>query len=235
MFTCASSRALHLELTSDMKALAFVRAFERFTARRGTPDVIVNDNFKTFKSAVVKKFMLCLGVRQKFILRASPWWGAFYERLVRSVKTSLKKILGKSMLSYEELETVLLKIESVINGRPLAYLSEDDLGDVLAPNHLMYGRNIRKKSNALVPESVVQDLSKRYRYISKLVNDQWKRFSRVCLNELQHHINRKEKHSKNNVLNVGDIVLIKDEKKVPRTQWRIRKIKRLVIGKDAQV
>ena len=35
--------------------------------------------------------------------------------------------------------SVLLKIESVINGRPLAYFSEDDLGDVLTPNHLMYG------------------------------------------------------------------------------------------------
>ena len=75
LFTCASSRALHLELTPDMKVLAFVRAFERFTARRGTPDVIANDNFKTFKSSLVKKFMLCLGFRQKFILPASPWWG----------------------------------------------------------------------------------------------------------------------------------------------------------------
>ena len=34
---------------------------------------------------------------------------------------SLKKILAKSMLSYEELETVLLKIESVINGCPLGH------------------------------------------------------------------------------------------------------------------
>ena len=32
----------------------------------------------------------------------------------------IKKILGKSLLIYEELETVLLKIESVLNGRPLA-------------------------------------------------------------------------------------------------------------------
>ena len=59
------------------------------------------------------------------------------------------------MLSCEELETVLLKIESVINGRPLAYLSEDYLGDVVTPNHLSYGQNIRLKSNAVVPESIV--------------------------------------------------------------------------------
>ena len=56
------------------------------------------------------------------------------------------------------------------------------------------------------------------------------------MNELrQHHLNRKEKHSKNNVLNVGDIVLIKGEENVPRTKWRIGKINKLVIGKDAQV
>ena len=67
----------------------------------------------------------------------------------------LKKILGKSLLSYEKLETALLKIESVINGRPLAFLSEDDLGDAFTPNHLMYGRNIRTKGNAAVPESIV--------------------------------------------------------------------------------
>ena len=102
---------------------------------------------------------------------ASPWLGEFYERLVRSVKTSLKKILGKSLLSYEGLVTVLLKTESVINGRPLAYLSEDDLGDTLTPNQLMYGQDIKTKSNAVVPESIVQDFSKCYKYISKVVND----------------------------------------------------------------
>ena len=56
------------------------------------------------------------------------------------------------------------------------------------------------------------------------------------MNDLrQHHINRAEKHSKGNALNVGDIVLIKGEENVPRTQWRIGKINKLVIGKDAQV
>ena len=39
LFTCVSSCALHLELTPNMKALAFIRAFKRLTARRGTPDI----------------------------------------------------------------------------------------------------------------------------------------------------------------------------------------------------
>ena len=69
------------------------------------------------------------------------------------------------------------------------------------------------------------------------MNDQRKGFSKVYFNEpRQHHIIRKEKHSKDNILNVGDIALIKgEEENVPRTQWRIGKINKLIIGKDAQV
>ena len=51
LFTCAVSRALHLELVPDMTTEAFLRCFKRFTARRGTPLKIVSDNSKTFKSA----------------------------------------------------------------------------------------------------------------------------------------------------------------------------------------
>ena len=63
-----------------MKSPAFIRGFKRFISRRGTPEEIINDNFKTFKSKEVKTLMTCLHVRQKFILPASPWWGGFYER-----------------------------------------------------------------------------------------------------------------------------------------------------------
>ena len=136
------------------------------------------------------------------------------------IHTTWLTLVGWVLRAISEIsENVIKKIESVINGRPLAYLSEDDLGDVLTPNHLMYGRNIRTKSNVVVPESIVQDFSNSYKYTSKLFNDQWKRFSRVYLNELrQHHISRKEKHSKNNVLKVRDIVLIKGEENGPRTK-----------------
>ena len=56
--TCATSRAIHLELVPDMSSYRFVRGFKRFIARRGIPDVVIHDNVKTFKSAIVKKFML---------------------------------------------------------------------------------------------------------------------------------------------------------------------------------
>ncbi len=90
LLTCASSCAVHLELVPNMSVDGFLRGFKRFMARRGI-GTIISDNFKTFKSAEVKKFMMLQGVTQKFILPASPWWDGFYERLVRSVKTCFKE------------------------------------------------------------------------------------------------------------------------------------------------
>ena len=78
LLTCATSRAVHLELTPDLSIPSFLRGYRRFAARRGTPDKIINDNFKTFKSDDVKSFMATQGVEQQFFLPASPWWGGFY-------------------------------------------------------------------------------------------------------------------------------------------------------------
>ena len=73
LLTCASSRAIHLELVPDMSVSSFLRGFKRFMARRGVPDVIVNDNFKTFEAVEVTRFMVSHGITQRFILPVSPW------------------------------------------------------------------------------------------------------------------------------------------------------------------
>ena len=51
LFTCSTSRALHLELVHDLSTIAFIRCLRRFIARRGTPVSITSDNAKTFKKA----------------------------------------------------------------------------------------------------------------------------------------------------------------------------------------
>ena len=38
LFTCATSRAIHLELTPDMLIPLFLRGFKRFSSRHGMPD-----------------------------------------------------------------------------------------------------------------------------------------------------------------------------------------------------
>ena len=75
LLTCTSSRAIHLELVHDMKAPAFIRAFKRFIARCGLPDIVISDNFKKLKSIEVKRFMMNNNITQKFISSVAPWIG----------------------------------------------------------------------------------------------------------------------------------------------------------------
>ena len=98
-----------------MSISSFIRAVKRFVSRRGMPDWVLSDNFKRFNSIEGKNYFVKHGVKQSFILPASPWWGGFYERLVRSVKLTLRKTLGKSFLTFEEVQTILCKIEYLIN------------------------------------------------------------------------------------------------------------------------
>ena len=53
LFTCATTRAVHLELVPNLRAESFTRALIRFKGRRGTPALIVSDNGKTFKDSRV--------------------------------------------------------------------------------------------------------------------------------------------------------------------------------------
>ena len=76
---------------------------------------MIDDNATTFKSKRVASFLLQKGVQHSPILPASPWWEGFYERLVRSVKTPLKKVIGTAKLTFKEENTALIKIEGIIN------------------------------------------------------------------------------------------------------------------------
>lgn len=236
LLTCATSRAVHLELIPDLDSNATIRGLKRFFARRGIPDLVVHDNFKTFRGACVKEFLLRVGVKQRPILAKAPWWGGFYERLVRTVKLSLVKVLRKAKLTFEELMTVLCEVEAVVNGRPLVYASEDDLGEPLSPNHLIHGRNVNRPAGVLTDVEVVSvlDMSKRLKHLRGVVDQFWNKFSNLYLNELrQKHIySAGNERSSSVAVSVGDVVVIKEEPPVPRSRWRVGVVLELVVGDD---
>ena len=76
-------------------------------------------------------------IQWKFNTEAAPWTGGLFERLIKSVKRCLKKVLLNARLNYEELLTVLKEIESIVNNRPLIYLYDDVNQDILTPNKLL--------------------------------------------------------------------------------------------------
>ncbi|XP_020605307.1 uncharacterized protein LOC110044129 [Orbicella faveolata] len=141
IFTCASYRAIHLEIVPDLSTSSFMRCFKRLIFRRGLPQFIISDNGKTFKGSSLKTFLEENGVTWKFNVPRAPWRGGFFERMVRSVKHCLKKTLGASRVDYEEFETTLVEVEGILDSRPLTYVTED-FEEPLTQSSLCIGRRL---------------------------------------------------------------------------------------------
>ena len=153
LFTCCVTRAVHLELVPDTTTTTFIRSLKWFSARRGLPRRIVSDNAKTFKAASrliktifnhkdVKDYLSHTGVEWTFNLEKAPWWGGLFERMIKSTKRCLRKMIGQAKFSFDEMHTAIVEIESIINSRPLTFLNSDDTEEPLTPSHLMVGRRI---------------------------------------------------------------------------------------------
>ena len=179
LFSCCVTRALHLDLVKDLSATKFLRCLRRFSARRGTPALIVSDNAKTFKATAraLKKLFNCetlqgyLGenrIEWKFNLERAPWWGGFFERMVQSVKRCLRNVLGNARLTFDELLTTLVEVEGTLNSRPLTYVYDEVGSEPLTPSHLMVGRRLMSMPDGEVgDDSDGEYCNKRFQYLTK--------------------------------------------------------------------
>ena len=249
LFTCCVTRAVHLELVHDLTAATFLRCLRRFVGRRGAPKIMVSDNAKTFKAAAkalrelytnkeVKNSLTNKGIDWRFNLERAPWWGGFFERLIGLVKVSLRKVLGNSRLTFDELRTVLVEVEANLNARPLTYEYDEVSNEVLTPSHLLYGRRITTlpDSTEVDVSELGQDSSKknsivRFKYLSTILEHFWSRWKREYLANLRefHKIGVPERESV--VVKPGDVVIVYEQGK-KRGEWKTGVVKELIEGKD---
>ena len=195
LFTCTSTRAVHLKLCHDLSAQEFQRALKEFVARRGCPQIIVSDNGKTFvttgkwlsklrKDQRLANYLGALEIKWKFNLARAPWWGGFFERLIGIMKRSLSKVIGQSLLTFQELEEVLLDVEMTMNNRPLMYQGEEFEKPVLTPNTLLRGEAIPILEEDL--ENVGEEnVSKRMKFVEKSKQHLRKRFMKEYVHALE--------------------------------------------------
>ena len=143
---------VHLEVTKTQAANEFQRKLNVFIVHRARPRVIISDNAATFRTTAkwikiirrsekLENFLAREEVRWQFNLAKSPWWGGLYERLIREIKRTLYKTLGRSHLSFDALESVILDIERNLNNRPLTYVESEIGEEVLTPSIIMCGTN----------------------------------------------------------------------------------------------
>uniref|UniRef100_A0A914PRM3 Integrase catalytic domain-containing protein n=1 Tax=Panagrolaimus davidi TaxID=227884 RepID=A0A914PRM3_9BILA len=243
LLTCFCTRAVHLEIVPDMTTDAFLRAFRRFCARKGCPRYILSDNAKQFKLAselvqgnlqTVQQQMVNKGITWKFIPELSPWMGGLYERMVGIVKNSLRRALGKRILTYDELSTILCECENIVNSRPLTYVQSESGDHILRPCNFIFPLEIYNPAEELdtsdtewLPSATTaSNLWNKWKLSQAVLNKFWTLWHTEYLSYLKErtqYIHPAPHATNKQVPTVNDIVLIATEF-APRNTWPLARI-----------
>lgn len=236
---CFKTKACHLELVSDLTTEAFILALRRFISRRGKPKEIFCDNGSNFVGAsrelqrsidsdLVLDFSANEGIKFHFSPAYAPNFGGLHEAGVKIAKSLMKKVVGNSHLTFEELTTLFAQIEAVMNSRPLTPLSSNpfDLSP-LTPGHFLIGRPL---TSLPAPDLQGANPNRLHRYarIEQARQHFWSRWSHEYIAELHQRTKWRTRHED---LRPGQLVLIKDEQ-TPPLKWPLGRIHRLYPGSD---
>lgn len=246
VFICFCTKAIHLELCSELTTNSFRAAFTRFIGRRGLPQKVMSDNGTNFVGAerslrqeyddfireaatdIVEKYN-SHGFHWSFIPPNAPHMGGLWEAGVKSFKLHFRKVANTQKFTYEEFSTLLARIESVLNSRPLSPMS-DDPNEYLAltPGHFLRGAPL-----VAAPEAPAETLTLRDRWerLKSLHHQFARRWKDEYLKEIQKRY--KWQHQEENI-RVGQLVVIKDDL-LPPCEWRLGRITKIYFGSDGLV
>lgn len=178
----------------------------RFFNSFGTPKKIISDNRGAFVSDETQLFIGNRNVKCGFDHEATPWAGGFFERLFKSVKRWLRKILWKAKINFVETNTILINIQNVLNNRPLTVQ--------LVPNDFTLRRRINNDNidddNTNYDES--ETGTRRYRYVQHLIDTFWKQRQAEYLQELREKQLKHSKLSSKYEISTHDITITQQDK-----------------------
>lgn len=112
VYVCMASKAVHLEIVSDLSTQGFLGSFRRFIGRRGCPTNLFSDNGTNFtganheladlyelvKSPIYQDKMInyasTKGIEWHFIPPRAPHFGGLWESTVKMFKHYFKRTIG---------------------------------------------------------------------------------------------------------------------------------------------
>ncbi|KAL0895330.1 hypothetical protein ABMA27_011472 [Loxostege sticticalis] len=226
LFTCLTTRAVHIEIVSSLSTDSAIMALRRMGARRGWPQVMYSDNATNFRGAdkelreavtewepSLRDYALTQRIEWLYISPGAPHQGGAWERMIRSVKSALRVTLNEKAPRDEVLHTLLVEVEHTMNARPLTHVpvSADD-PEALTPNHFLVGG-----SHGLPITGPCETATKKtWRVAQALADEYWRRWLKEYLPEL---IPRRGARDVNEAaIKPGDLVIVADHT-LPRNVW----------------
>ena len=242
IFTCMSSKAIHIEAMDDMTTDCFINTLRCLIAIRGPTRQIHTDRGTNFVGAAhelhrqltknkdLQKFSNKQNIEFVTNTPYSSHMGGIWERRIRAVRNALTGLLKghEARLDSSSLRTLFYEVMALINCRPIAVAND---GSILHPNMLL-----TMKSNVVLPppgnfeESDVY-CRKRWQQVQGLANEFWLRWKKEYLQSLQP---RQKWSNKQPELSIGDLVLIKDDM-IHRSEWPLGRITETIASKDGLI
>ncbi|XP_018359704.1 PREDICTED: uncharacterized protein LOC108758957 [Trachymyrmex cornetzi] len=247
LFICLNTRAIHLELVTDLTTEAFLAALRRFTGRRGICSRLISDNGTNFvgasrelkelyaflkeKEDTIQTLLAKQKIEWSFIPPRAPNFGGSWESAIKIVKRKFYAVTKGLVLTFEKCYTLLVEIEAVVNSRPITPCSNDpqDLS-VLTPAHFLVGDFLFQPVQRNYVDVFDKYLS-RWQHLQKVRQDFWRRWQTEYLMEQQ----RRSKWVRGTTaLTKGTLVLLKDER-LPPLQWHVERITEEHPGADGVI
>jgi len=165
------------------------------------------------------------GIKWNFNPPKAPHMGGCWERLIKSVKTALRSVMRSQYPKDEELQTFLVRVEFIINSRPLTHVSVDPIDlQPITPNHFL-----REAFKIHIEED--QLCKKQLARIKTLLDCFWKRW----VHEYIPCLTRRCKwHKRTEPPKIDDLAIMVDENNA-RNTWPLGRISATYPGKDGQV
>ena len=244
LFTCMSSRAVHVEVLESMDTDAYINALRRFVSRRGPVTKMWSDNGSNLVAAErelreslqrldktkIENVMITKGITWHFSPPYASNFGGVWERLIRSIRRALNATCREQIVSDDTLQTLFCEAEAIVNSRPLTRVNDDpDSLQPLSPSDLL----TLKGPVSVVTETTRKDMyvKQRWRQVQHLADVFWKRWLKEYVPLLQE---RQRWTVRRRDVKPGDIVMVLDEK-LPRGTWPLGRVIEVSRSSDNRV
>ncbi|XP_076233347.1 uncharacterized protein LOC143178507 [Calliopsis andreniformis] len=243
IFTCFATKAVHLEVVSDLTTEAFIAALKRFISRRGLCRNIYSDNGTNFTGAdneltelyktlsddeKLRRFLIDKEVSWHFTPALSPHFGGLWEAAVKSFKYHVKRVVSDELFTFEQFNTFAIETEAILNSRPLTPLSTDPNDpSALTPGHFLIGSSLTCPAETDFRTTPTNRLS-HWQHIQKVKQDFWSRWHK----EYVHQLNIRQKWTKgSHNIKEGTVVVLKEDN-LPPLCWHLGRIQQVHPGTD---